>query len=62
MQKRMADRLVLSEEPEISKLLKGDLSKRMGVYTNALAGEVKNSEQGVAQGIHIHPVLSEPLQ
>ena len=43
----MADRLVLSEEPEISDLLKGELSKRMGVYTNALAEEVKESEHGV---------------
>ncbi len=44
----MADRLVLSEEPEISDLLKSELSKRMGVYTNALAEEVKESERGVA--------------
>jgi len=43
----MADRLVLSEEPEISDLLKSELSKRMGVYTNALAEEVKESEHGV---------------
>jgi len=43
----MADRLVLSEEPEISELLKSALSKRMGVYTNALAEEVKKSEHGV---------------
>jgi mycothione reductase len=43
----MADRLVLSEEPEISKLLKSELSKRMGVYTNALAEEVKESEHGI---------------
>jgi len=43
----MADRLVLSEEPEISDLLKSELSKRMGVYTNALAEEVKESENGI---------------
>ncbi len=43
----MADRLVLSEEPEISDLLKRELSNRMGVYTNALAEEVKESEHGV---------------
>jgi len=43
----MADRLVLSEEPEIADLLKSELSKRMGVYTNALAEEVKESEHGV---------------
>jgi len=43
----MADSLVLSEEPEISDLLKSELSKRMGVYTNALAEEVKESEHGV---------------
>jgi len=44
----MADRLVLSEEPEISDLLKSQLSKRMKVYTKALAEEVKESEGGVA--------------
>jgi dihydrolipoamide dehydrogenase len=43
----MADRLVLSEEPEISDLLKSELSKRMGVHTNALAEEVKKGEHGV---------------
>ncbi|MFC1875222.1 dihydrolipoyl dehydrogenase [Chloroflexota bacterium] len=43
----MADRLILSEEPEISDLLKSELSKRMGVYTNALVEEVKESEHGV---------------
>ncbi|HEY87988.1 MAG TPA: dihydrolipoyl dehydrogenase [Dehalococcoidia bacterium] len=44
----MADRLVLSEELEISDLLKGELSKHMKVYTNALAEEVIESESGVA--------------
>ncbi len=43
----MADRLVFSEELEISDLLKSELSKRMGVFTNALAEEVKESEHGV---------------
>ena len=43
----MADSLVLSEEPEISDVLKSELSKRMGVYTNALAEEVKEGKQGV---------------
>ena len=43
----MADRLVLSEELEISDLLKGELGKHMEVYTNALAEEVKESEHGV---------------
>jgi len=43
----MADRLVLSEEPEISDLLKSELSKRMGVHTNALVEELIKSEQGV---------------
>ena len=43
----MADRLVLSEEPEISTLLGNELSKRMGVHTNALVEEVKQSEHGV---------------
>ncbi|MFC1892839.1 dihydrolipoyl dehydrogenase [Chloroflexota bacterium] len=43
----MADRLVLSAEPEISELLQGELNKRMGVYTNALVEEVKESEYAV---------------
>jgi len=43
----MADRLVLSEGPEISALLGNELSKRMGVHTNALVEEVKQSEHGV---------------
>ena len=43
----MAARLVLSEEPEISDLLKIELSKRMGVYTNTLAEEVKEGAHGV---------------
>lgn len=43
----MADSLVLFEEPEISDLLNSELSKHMGVYTNALAEEVKESEHGI---------------
>jgi mycothione reductase len=43
----MADRLVLSEEPEISELLENELSKRMEVNTNALVEEVKQGEHGV---------------
>jgi mycothione reductase len=37
----MADRLVLAEEVEISKVLKSELSKRIAVYTNAQAEEIK---------------------
>ncbi len=43
----MADRLVLPVEPEISARLKRELSKRMGVYTNTSAEEVRPSEHGV---------------
>ncbi|MFC1866269.1 dihydrolipoyl dehydrogenase [Chloroflexota bacterium] len=43
----MANRLVLSEEPEISDLLKIELSKRMAVYTNTLAEEIKETENGI---------------
>ncbi|MFC1980655.1 dihydrolipoyl dehydrogenase [Chloroflexota bacterium] len=43
----MADRLVLSEEPEVSDLLKSELSKRMSVHTNALVEEVKESVHGI---------------
>jgi dihydrolipoamide dehydrogenase len=43
----MADRLVLAEEPEISALLKKALSKRMDVYTDAQAEEVKSGKNGV---------------
>jgi len=44
----MADRLVLSEEPEISDVLKQELSKRMVVRTNAQAKEVKALHNGVS--------------
>jgi dihydrolipoamide dehydrogenase len=43
----MADRLVLAEEPEISELLKKELSRRMDVYTNVQAEAVKGNEHGV---------------
>jgi dihydrolipoamide dehydrogenase len=43
----MADRLVLSEEPEIAELLKEALSRRMEVHTNAQAEEVKSNGGGV---------------
>lgn len=37
----MADRLVLSEEPEISEILKQQLGRRMAIHVNAQAEEVK---------------------
>lgn len=40
----MADRLVLAEEPEIAEVLKSELSRRMDVYTNIRAEEVKRNE------------------
>ena len=43
----MADRLILSEEPEIAELLKKKLSKRMTVHTGARAEEVKKTGKGV---------------
>jgi len=43
----MADRLILSEEPEISELLKKALSKRMEVHTSSQAEEVKANDSGV---------------
>lgn len=43
----MADRLVLSEEPEISELLKKELGKRMAIHTNAQVQEVKADKSGV---------------
>ncbi len=39
----MADRLVLSEEPEIADLLKKELSRRLDVYTGVRAEAVKNN-------------------
>jgi mycothione reductase len=39
----MADRLVLSEEPEISELLKKELSRRMNVHTGVRAEAVRNN-------------------
>ena len=44
----MADRLLLAEEPELSNLLKKELSKRMGVYTDAEAIQVKGNGNTVA--------------
>ena len=44
----MADRLVLPEEPEISDLLKKELSQRMNVHTDAQAIEVKGNGNSVA--------------
>lgn len=44
----MADRLILSEEPEISKLLQKELSKRMEIHTNTQAEEVRKDKDGVA--------------
>jgi mycothione reductase len=43
----MANRLVLSEEPEISELLKQQLGQRMEVQINAQAEEVKAGNGGV---------------
>jgi mycothione reductase len=43
----MADRLVLAEEPELSELLKKELSRRMDVYTGVRAEEVKGNEHDV---------------
>jgi mycothione reductase len=43
----MADRLVLSEEPEIAELLKNALSRRMEVHTGAQAEEVRGNGGGV---------------
>ena len=43
----MADRLVLSEEAEISALLKQELSQRMTIYTNARAEEVIHKDGGI---------------
>ncbi|MFH1646760.1 MAG: dihydrolipoyl dehydrogenase [Chloroflexota bacterium] len=43
----MADRLVLSEEPEVAELLKKKLSERMGVHTGVEAGEVRAGKEGV---------------
>jgi len=43
----MADRLVLAEEPEISEVLKKELNRRMDVYTNVRAGEVKENGRGI---------------
>ena len=44
----MADRLTLAEEPEISELLKKQLSQRMQVHTSMLAQEMKRNQSGTA--------------
>jgi mycothione reductase len=43
----MADRLVLSEEPEIAALLKEELARRMDVFTGVQAEEVKRNGSDV---------------
>jgi mycothione reductase len=43
----MADRLVLAEEPEISALLRKALGRRMEIYLNTQAGEVRRDGSGV---------------
>jgi len=43
----MADRLVLSEEPEMAELLLGELSKRMTISLNAKVVEVKKEGNGI---------------
>lgn len=48
----MADRLVLAEEPEMSELLKKQLSQRLDVYTNVRAEEVKKKAQGVTVAVN----------
>jgi mycothione reductase len=47
----MADRLVLSEEPEIAALLQKELSRRMEVVTGARAREVKKDNRGIAVSV-----------
>ncbi|MBE0430476.1 MAG: dihydrolipoyl dehydrogenase [Dehalococcoidia bacterium] len=44
----MADRLILSEEPEIAELLKKRLSQRMDIHTGVQAEEFKEDASGVA--------------
>jgi len=43
----MADRLVLAEEPEIAEVLKKELGRRMDVYTDVRAEEMKKSGRGI---------------
>jgi mycothione reductase len=43
----MADRLVLAEEPEIAEVLKKELDRRMDVYTDVRAEEVKENRRGI---------------
>jgi mycothione reductase len=43
----MADRLILAEEPEIAEVLKQELGRRMDVYTNVRAEEMKQSGRGI---------------
>ena len=44
----MADRLVLSEEPEVSKLLQEELEQRMEIHTKAQVQEIKKTAAGVS--------------
>ena len=49
----MAGRLVLAEEPEISEILKKELSRRMDIYTGAQAQELKSD------GRHVTVVVND---
>ncbi len=44
----MADRLILSEEAEISEVLKNELSKRMAVHTSSQAEEVRKNGDSIS--------------
>ncbi|MFU8796469.1 MAG: dihydrolipoyl dehydrogenase [Dehalococcoidia bacterium] len=44
----MADRLILSEEPEIADLLKGQLSQRMSIHTGVQAQKLRGDKGGVS--------------
>ncbi|MBI2836550.1 MAG: dihydrolipoyl dehydrogenase [Chloroflexi bacterium] len=44
----MADRLILAEEPEISALLKAELSRRMAVHTDVQVQELAKAGNGVS--------------
>jgi dihydrolipoamide dehydrogenase len=47
----MLDRLVLAEEPEISEILKKELSRRMDIYTGVQAEAVKENASGVTVAV-----------
>ncbi len=58
----MGERLMSAEEPEISALLKKELSRRMRILTNAAASEVKKIKNGYAVLVKVKNKYAEEIR